>query len=155
MAEQIESGNCFLYLKCGTPQITIAAKSYGAGSSRDWAAKGPALLGVRAAIAESFERILRSNLIGLGVLPLQFDDDHNPSDAILDGSETYDITGLSAGLAPGVALTLVVHRGGRNVLEVPLFPRAETDAEIASLINGGVLQQTIRALWRSSEANRH
>src|SRR5258707_13316849 len=87
------------YRAAGTPLVILAGKEYGSGSSRDWAAKGPALLGVRAVIAESYERIHRSNLVGMGVLPLQFLPDASPGDYSLTGEETYRIGGIQSGLS--------------------------------------------------------
>src|SRR5438445_4628245 len=94
------------YQKEGVPLLVLAGKEYGSGSSRDWAAKGPSLFGVRAAIAESFERIHRSNLVGMGVLPLQFADGESAESLGLTGRETYAIRGLSGGISPGQDATV-------------------------------------------------
>ena len=107
----------------GTPLVVLAGKDYGMGSSRDWAAKGPLLLGVKAVIAESYERIHRSNLVGMGILPLQFKRGESRETLGLDGTETYDIVGLTQGLAPRMGATLVVHRRSGDVTEVPLTVR--------------------------------
>src|SRR5207237_6386126 len=90
----------------GVPLMIIAGKEYGSGSSRDWAAKGPRLLGVQAVLAESFERIHRSNLVGMGVLPLQFKEGESAATHGLTGFETFDITGIAEGIKPGILLTL-------------------------------------------------
>src|SRR5437879_11481905 len=98
------------YLAEGTPTVVIAGKEYGSGSSRDWAAKGPLLLGVRAAIAESYERIHRSNLVGMGILPLQFKQGENKESLKLTGKEVYDIEGLAQGLKSRQEVTVKVAR---------------------------------------------
>src|SRR5439155_13852446 len=98
-----------------TPLVVLAGKEYGSGSSRDWAAKGTALLGVRAVIAESYERIHRSNLIGMGVLPLQFPDGENAESLGLTGEETFDITGIEAMNQGGTPRTVTVRAGGTDV----------------------------------------
>src|SRR5262249_22560735 len=98
------------YQQHHVPLVVFAGTEYGTGSSRDWAAKGTKLLGVRAVIAQSFERIHRSNLVGMGVLPCQFKDDTNAQSLTLDGSETFDVIGISHDLKPGQELTLVIHR---------------------------------------------
>src|SRR5688500_19257671 len=94
------------YQKEGTPLIVVAGKEYGSGSSRDWAAKGPRLLGVKAVIAESYERIHRSNLVGMGVLPLQFQTGDSAESLGLTGFELYDIDGIAGGIQPGMAVTV-------------------------------------------------
>ena len=100
------------YQKQGVPLVVFAGKEYGTGSSRDWAAKGTVLLGIKAVIAESFERIHRSNLVGMGVLPLQFKGDMTRKTLNLDGSEVFDITGMAAGLKPRMDVTLRIIRAG-------------------------------------------
>ena len=134
------------YQQQETPLIVIAGKEYGGGSSRDWAAKGPALLGVRAVIAESFERIHRSNLIGMGVLPLQFANDTTRKDLSLDGSETFDLLNLSEGLSSTSRVSLRIHRGDGAVEEVQLTLRVETAMEVAYLRHGGLLPYVLRQL---------
>src|SRR3712207_7066683 len=94
----------------GVPLVVFAGREYGTGSSRDWAAKGTKLLGVKAAIAQSFERIHRSNLVGMGVLPCQFHEGTSAQTLDLDGTETFDLLGLEAGIQPRQELTLVIHR---------------------------------------------
>lgn len=121
------------------PLVVIAGKEYGTGSSRDWAAKGTRLLGVRAVVAESFERIHRSNLIGMGVLPLQFAPGTDRKTLKLDGSETFDITGLAKGLAPRMDLTLVVRRADGRVESVPVRCRIDTVDEVEYFKAGGIL----------------
>lgn len=132
------------YKASGTPLVIVAGKEYGTGSSRDWAAKGTRLLGVRAVIAESFERIHRSNLIGMGVLPLQF---HHGSDRhrlALDGSELFDLSGLNDGLRPGSALNLTVRRIDGSRLEVEVLCRLDTLDEVEFYKNGGILHYVLR-----------
>jgi aconitate hydratase len=123
----------------GTPLVVIAGQEYGTGSSRDWAAKGTKLLGVRAVVAQSFERIHRSNLVGMGVLPLQFEEGTNAASLKLDGSETFDITGLTGTLKPRQKATLVVHRNDGATDKVPLRVRIDTPIEVDYYENGGIL----------------
>ncbi|MGF1457572.1 MAG: aconitate hydratase AcnA [Leptolyngbyaceae cyanobacterium] len=134
------------YQAAGVPLLVIAGKEYGAGSSRDWAAKGTRLLGVKAVIAESFERIHRSNLVGMGVLPLQFEAGTTRQTLNLDGTETFDLTGLSDGIQPGMMLTLVVHRASDETTEVPLLCRIDTFDEVEYYRNGGILHYVLRQL---------
>ena len=134
------------YLAAGTPLVVIAGKEYGTGSSRDWAAKGTRLLGVKAVVAESYERIHRSNLIGMGVLPLQFQDGTNRQTLGLDGTETFDITGLSGGIKPGMTVNLVVHRADGSTTEVSLKCRIDTLDEVEYYRNGGILHYVLRQL---------
>jgi aconitate hydratase len=129
-----------------TPLIVIAGKDYGGGSSRDWAAKGPALLGVRAVIAESFERIHRSNLIGMGVLPLQFTGGVTRKNLSLDGLESFDLLGLSEEMSSTRSLTLRIHRRNGAVDDVELTLRAETAMEMEYLRHGGLLLYVFRHL---------
>jgi aconitate hydratase len=130
----------------GVPLVIVGGKEYGSGSSRDWAAKATALLGVRAVIAESFERIHRSNLIGLGVLPLQFQDGASRGQLKLDGSETLSVEGIAAGLAPRATLTLTVKRADGTVTALPLTCRLDTAGEVAYYRHGGVLPFVYRQL---------
>ncbi|MGE4212391.1 MAG: aconitate hydratase AcnA [Candidatus Methanomethylophilaceae archaeon] len=129
------------YLEERTPLIVLAGKEYGTGSSRDWAAKGPLLLGVKAVIAESFERIHRSNLIGMGIVPLQFLDGQNAEALKLDGTETFDID--LEGLEPKCLVGVTAHKGGMK-LEFDVLCRADVPAEIDYLANGGILQYVLR-----------
>jgi aconitate hydratase len=134
------------YQAAGTPLVVIAGKEYGTGSSRDWAAKGTRLLGVKAVVAESFERIHRSNLVGMGVLPLQFQPGSDRTTLGLEGSETFDITGLSNGIQPGMTLTLTVHRADGSQTEVPVLCRIDTLDEVEYYRNGGILHYVLRQL---------
>ncbi len=134
------------YKQEGVPLIVIAGKEYGAGSSRDWAAKGPNLLGVRAAIAESYERIHRSNLIGMGVLPLQFRPGESFKALGLTGHETFDILGLEQGLKPGQELAVRARRGDGSVLEFRVRSRIDTPVEVDYYRQGGVLQTVLRRM---------
>ncbi len=134
------------YQAKGTPLVVIAGKEYGTGSSRDWAAKGTRLLGVKAVIAESFERIHRSNLVGMGVLPLQFQAGTTRQTLKLNGTEVFDLTGLNDGIQPGMTVTLVIHRADGAVSEVPLLCRIDTLEEVEYYRNGGILQYVLRQL---------
>jgi len=134
------------YMAAGVPLLVFAGKEYGTGSSRDWAAKGTRLLGVRAVIAESFERIHRSNLVGMGILPLQFKDGLTRHDLKLDGSELFDITGVEAGLRPRLDLTLTVTRTDGSRHEVPLLCRIDTVDEVDYYQHGGILSYVLRNL---------
>ncbi len=134
------------YRQAGTPLIVVAGKEYGSGSSRDWAAKGTRLLGVNVVLAESFERIHRSNLVGMGVLPLQFQPGVNRQTLGLDGSEVFDICGLDGGLKPKGEVTLRVHRAGGAVNEIRVMSRIDTGRELEWYRNGGVLQYVFRAM---------
>jgi len=137
------------YRESGTPLVILAGKEYGSGSSRDWAAKGPALLGVRAVIAESYERIHRSNLIGMGILPLQFPAGQNADSLHLTGEETYDITGIrdvvdqfSAGRTVKVKATAK----DQDPIEFQALVRIDTPQEALYYANGGILQYVLRQL---------
>lgn len=134
------------YKEQRTPLIIIAGKDYGGGSSRDWAAKGPALLGVRAVIAESFERIHRSNLIGMGIVPLQFVDGMTRNELALDGSETFDLLGLSEGLSSSSRVSLDIRRSNGTTQQVQLALRAETTMDAEYLRHGGLLPYVFRQL---------
>jgi aconitate hydratase len=133
------------YQKAGVPLLVIAGKEYGSGSSRDWAAKGTYMLGVRAVIAESFERIHRSNLIGMGVLPLQFVAGESRETLSLTGVEEYDITGIALGLAPGVRLGVVAH-GPTGEKKFEVVARIDTVVELDYYRHGGILQYVLRQL---------
>jgi aconitate hydratase len=124
----------------------LSGQEYGTGSSRDWAAKGTALLGVRAVIAQSFERIHRSNLVGMGVLPLQFKEGTTVQTLKLDGTETYDIVGLDAQIRPQQDLTLRITRKDGKVESVPVRCRIDTPIEIDYYQNGGILPYVLRKL---------
>jgi aconitate hydratase len=131
------------YQATGTPLVILAGKEYGSGSSRDWAAKGTALLGVRAVIAESFERIHRSNLIGMGVLPLQFKDGDTAASLGLDGTETFEITGITALNNGGVPKELTVTAGNKS-FSAKL--RIDTPGEADYYRHGGIMQYVLRSL---------
>ncbi|MGS1118208.1 aconitate hydratase AcnA [Castellaniella sp. UC4442_H9] len=131
------------YLKTGTPLVILAGKEYGSGSSRDWAAKGTILLGVHAVIAESYERIHRSNLIGMGVLPLQFPDDQNASTLGIRGEETFEITGVTAFNDGRMPETVHVKAGD---VEFDALVRIDTPTEAEYFRHGGILQYAIRNL---------
>jgi aconitate hydratase len=134
------------YQKAGVSLIVIGGKEYGTGSSRDWAAKGTRLLGVRAVIAESFERIHRSNLVGMGVLPLCFQEGTNAQTLKLDGSETYSITDLGETITPRQTVTLEIQRANGSVEKVPLILRIDTPIEIDYYRHGGILPYVLRQL---------
>ncbi len=127
------------YMERDTPLVVIAGKNYGCGSSRDWAAKGVALLGVKAVIAEGFERIHRTNLVGMGVLPLQFAAETLVESLDLDGSETYDIAGLDRDFAVRDGVTCRVTRSSGETLDIPLIIRLDTPEDIAYWRHGGIL----------------
>ena len=136
------------YHQQGTPLVVIAGQEYGTGSSRDWAAKGTALLGVRAVIAQSFERIHRSNLVGMGVLPLQFKEGTTAQSLKLDGSETFDVLGLGPHLKPQQDLTLGITRANGERQELPVICRIDTPIEIDYYQHGGILPYVLRQLLR-------
>ena len=123
----------------GVPLVVVGGKEYGTGSSRDWAAKGTLLLGVKAVIVESFERIHRSNLLGMGVLPLQFTDGVTRKTLALDGTETFDITGLEAGITPGMEIACRIRRAGGATDEITLLCRIDTVDEAEYFRAGGIL----------------
>jgi aconitate hydratase len=134
------------YQKEGIPLVVIGGKEYGTGSSRDWAAKGTFLLGVQAVIAESFERIHRSNLVGMGVLPLQFTGGDDRKTLKLDGSETFDIEGLAGEMKPRQKVHLVIHRQDGTCDKVELLCRIDTLDELDYYRNGGILHYVLRSL---------
>jgi aconitate hydratase len=132
------------------PLIVFAGQEYGTGSSRDWAAKGTSLLGVRAVVAQSYERIHRSNLVGMGVLPLQFPEGVGAESLKLDGTEVYDLPDLQSRLAPRQTATLVIRRanGSGERQEVPLKVRIDTPIEVDYYRHGGILPFVLRQLMR-------
>ncbi|HET6890457.1 MAG TPA: aconitate hydratase [Pyrinomonadaceae bacterium] len=130
----------------GVPLVVMAGQEYGTGSSRDWAAKGTRLLGVKAVIAQSFERIHRSNLVGMGVLPCQFQDETSAKSLGLDGTEQFDLLGLEQRIAPGQEVTLVVHRSNGVKEEVPVTLRIDTPIEVDYYRHGGILPFVLRQL---------
>lgn len=141
------------YQASGTPLIVIAGQEYGTGSSRDWAAKGTFLLGVKAVIAESFERIHRSNLVGMGVLPCQFKDGVTGASLGLDGTETFDLEGVEAGITPRQDVTLVIHRSGGVTERVALTLRIDTPIEVDYYVHGGILPFVLRQLLAEASAS--
>jgi aconitate hydratase len=134
------------YAQGGVPLIILAGQEYGTGSSRDWAAKGTRLLGVKAVVAQSFERIHRSNLVGMGVLPLQFKEGVSPQTLRLDGTEIFDVLGLNAALRPQQDLTLAIHRADGRTDHVPVTCRIDTPIEIDYYQHGGILPFVLRQL---------
>ena len=135
-----------LYQKEGVPLVVIGGKEYGTGSSRDWAAKGTKLLGARAVIVESFERIHRSNLVGMAVLPLQFKDGMTRQTLKLDGTERIDITGIAQGLKPRAELPCRIHRADGKIDEIKLLCRIDTLDELEYFRHGGILQYVLRSM---------
>ncbi|MDQ3771805.1 MAG: aconitate hydratase AcnA, partial [Actinomycetota bacterium] len=138
-----------LYAEDDTELILIAGKEYGSGSSRDWAAKGPRLQGVRAVIAESFERIHRSNLVGMGILPLQFLPKENAETLGLDGTETFDITGIAEGLEPHAEMAVTARREDGSTIEFSVEARIDSEVEMDYYRHGGVLQYVLRKMLSS------
>ena len=136
------------YQSAGTPLVVLAGKEYGAGSSRDWAAKGTVLLGVRAVIAESFERIHRSNLVGMGVLPLEFVDGETPASLGLDGRETFDLVGIAHGLGPGSTVSVTATGEDGTVMTFQTRARLDSDVDVEYYTNGGILQTVLRKMAR-------
>jgi len=134
------------YKADGVPLIIVAGKEYGTGSSRDWGAKGPALLGVRAVVAESYERIHRSNLVGMGIYPLQFTGGLSRRDLDLDGHETFDLIGFDDRMGLRPAITWRIRHPDRAVREVRLLLRVETETELDQLRHGGLLKYVLRDL---------
>jgi len=134
------------HIASGTPLIILAGQEYGTGSSRDWAAKGTNLLGVKVVVAQSFERIHRSNLVGMGVLPLQFKEGTTAQTLKLDGGETYDIVGLDANLKPQQDLTLKITRKDGTVENIAVACRIDTPIEIDYYQHGGILPYVLRQL---------
>ncbi|KVT86194.1 aconitate hydratase [Burkholderia territorii] len=134
------------YVDAGTPTVVFAGEEYGTGSSRDWAAKGTQLLGVKAVIARSFERIHRSNLVGMGVLPLQFKGADSVQSLGITGEETYDIEGLGDDFKPQQDVTLVIHRKNGETTRVPVLLRIDTPIEVDYYKHGGILPFVLRSL---------
>jgi aconitate hydratase len=143
------------YQERGVPLVVIGGKEYGSGSSRDWAAKGTLLLGVKAVIAESFERIHRSNLVGMGVLPLTFKDGVTRKTLALDGSEVLDIKGLAGGIKPRQDVPVTITRADGRKDELSLLCRIDTLDEVDYYRHGGILHYVLRQLLASSEPAGH
>jgi aconitate hydratase len=137
------------YMQRKQPLIVIAGADYGQGSSRDWAAKGVRLAGVEVIVAEGFERIHRTNLVGMGVLPLEFKSGVNRLTLNLDGTETYDVVGERK---PRTTLTLVIHRKNGEKVEVPVTCRLDTAEEVSIYEAGGVLQRFAQDFLASTKA---
>jgi aconitate hydratase len=138
------------YQAAGVHLMVFAGQEYGTGSSRDWAAKGTRLLGVGAVIAQSFERIHRSNLVGMGVLPCQFNEGTNAHLLKLDGTETFDLTGFEAGMTPRQDLTLTIRRTNGETEKVPVTLRIDTPIEVDYYVHGGILPYVLRQLITQS-----
>ena len=134
------------YRTAGVPLRIIAGREYGSGSSRDWAAKGTLLLGVRVVIAENFERIHRSNLVNMGVLPLQFRPGESGQSAGLTGREQFDITGIAQGLGPGSIVSVRAVADGERPIEFQAIARIDTPEELAAFRHGGILPYVLRHL---------
>ena len=138
------------YAERGTPLAILAGKEYGSGSSRDWAAKGPRLLGIRFVLAESYERIHRSNLVGMGILPLQFQAGEDVKSHCLTGEETFSVPGpkamLDAKFSNGKQITVEAKRADGEVVHIPATVRIDTPQEILYYQHGGILQYVLRTL---------
>ncbi len=132
----------------GTPLVVLAGREYGTGSSRDWAAKGTLLLGVRAVIASSYERIHRSNLVGMGVLPLQFPEGEDAASLGLDGTERFDIRGISEGLAPGGTVEVIARKDSGEEVRFDADVRLESEVDLDYYLNGGILHTVLRKMGR-------
>ena len=133
-------------LPTGTPTVIFAGEEYGTGSSRDWAAKGTQLLGVKAVIAKSYERIHRSNLVGMGVLPLQFKGDDSAASLNLLGDESFDLSGIDESLKPQQDVTLTIRRRDGSIKTVSLLLRIDTPIEVDYYRHGGILPYVLREL---------
>jgi aconitate hydratase len=138
------------YRSEGVPLVVLAGQEYGTGSSRDWAAKGTQLLGVRAVVARSFERIHRSNLVGMGVLPCQLAEGVSAQSLGIDGTETFDLEGVEGGLAPRQQVQLVVRRASGAIDRVPLVLRIDTPIEVEYYRHGGILSYVLRRIVRTA-----
>jgi aconitate hydratase len=132
------------YAAEGVPMIVFAGEEYGNGSSRDWAAKGPRLLGLRAVIARSFERIHRSNLVGMGILPLEFLPGVSAQTLNLTGNEAFDIAGDDHGIRTGQTLDLIIHRADGSMTTVPVLARIDSAIEETYFRHGGILPYVLR-----------
>ncbi len=136
----------------GVPLLVLAGKEYGTGSSRDWAAKGVSLLGVKSTIAESYERIHRSNLVGMGVLPLQYLPGQSRELLGLSGGETYSIGGIANGLKPGKRLTVIARADDGKTTSFEAICRIDTPVELDYYRHGGILQYVLRQLASQPQA---
>src|SRR5581483_2029255 len=137
------------YKSANVPLLVLAGKEYGSGSSRDWAAKGTLLLGVQAVIAESFERIHRSNLVGMGVLPLVFKPGENAESLGLTGRETYDILGINDDIKPRQILKVIATADDGRQTEFEVIARLDTPVDVDYYRNGGILQTVLRHLAKA------
>ncbi len=140
------------YVAQGTPTVVFGGEEYGSGSSRDWAAKGTRLLGVKAVIVRSYERIHRSNLVGMGVLPLQFKGADSVASLGIQGDETFDVVGVEKGIRPQMDVTLVIHRKDGTKKEVPVLLRIDTPVEVDYYLHGGILPYVLRDLVSNAPA---
>ena len=138
------------YKEEAVPLVVFGGAEYGTGSSRDWAAKGTRLLGVKAVIVESFERIHRSNLVGMGVIPLQFKDGETRQTLKLDGSETFDLTGIKDGISPRMDVKLTIHRTDGTSQQTTLLCRIDTLDEVEYYLAGGILQYVLMNLNKAA-----
>ena len=138
------------YREEGVPLVLLGGEEYGAGSSRDWAAKGTLLLGVKAVIARSYERIHRSNLVGMGVLPLQFAEGQSVESLGLTGREVVSIEGIADGLAPGKVLKVTAAAEGAGPVPFDVVARLDTDVDVEYYRNGGILQTVLRQMKKGS-----
>ncbi len=143
------------YKEDGTPVIIIAGKEYGSGSSRDWAAKGPFLLGVKAVIAESYERIHRSNLVGMGVLPLQFMPGEGRKSLGLRGDEVFHIEGLAQGLKPRGTVKVRAEKADGTEVVFDAIVRIDSPVEVDYYLHGGILQLVLRNVLAESKAQQN
>ncbi|MBT8461633.1 MAG: aconitate hydratase, partial [Gemmatimonadetes bacterium] len=130
----------------GVPLIVLAGREYGTGSSRDWAAKGPSLLGIRVVIAETYERIHRSNLIGMGVLPLQFAAGQTAESLGITGAEIFDVTGIGGDIEPGDHAAVRASADDGTTIDFDAIIRLDTEVEVEYYRNGGILQTVLRQL---------
>jgi aconitate hydratase len=133
------------YAREGTPLVVMGGKEYGTGSSRDWAAKGTTLLGIKAVIAQSYERIHRNNLVGMGVLPLVFSDGDSAQSLGLDGSETFTISGIGS-MTPRASLTVKAVKANGSVINFMVISRLDTEVDVEYFENGGILPCVIRKM---------
>jgi aconitate hydratase len=138
------------YQQAGTPLVILSGKEYGTGSSRDWAAKGTMLLGVKAVIAESYERIHRSNLVGMGVLPLVYTPGENAASLGLTGRETFSIGGIAKGLKPGAVLDVTARRDDGTEIRFKATARLDSEVDIEYYRNGGILHTVLRKMARGA-----
>ncbi len=145
---------CMKYIADGTPLMVVAGKEYGTGSSRDWAAKGTYLLGVKCVLAESFERIHRSNLVGMGVLPLMFKNGQTRHSLKLTGEETFDVIGVEAGITPRMDVTVIINRKDGSKESIQALCRIDTQDEIGYFENGGIMHYVLRDLAKRSAGEK-